>query len=156
MIYENRTFALSQDPDLLQFAHMFRETICINLTIPVENPHIFREGSNYKINCLPWLMNFPSGSITWYRTAIDEKTGVRGVTYIIDPASPPAAVEVQGQFNAELYITSTIVSPAQELPTAGIYTCEVCTDQCYNASVVTFNIGAPPIIDDTTPEDSKS
>ena len=162
--YANRIFQLSQNPELLQFARMFRETVCINLTMPVENPETFREGSNYKINCLPWLMMFPGGQLTWYRAQINTETGEReaGGESIINPDSPPASVEVRGEFNAELFITSTLVSPAQQQTTAGIYTCEVCIEtlredgQCHNSSVVTFNIGSPPVIDDTTPEDSKS
>ena len=164
----NRIFQLGQRSELLQFARMFRETVCINLTMPVENPETFREGSNYKINCLPWLVNFPGGSITWYRSVINAATGARGPTRQINPESPPASVEVRGPFNSELFVTSTIVSPAQELTTSGIYTCEVCVGrndttpeelrdegQCHNASVVTFNIGSPPVVNDTTPDDSK-
>ena len=167
--YANRIFQLGQRPELLEFARMFRETVCINLTMPVENPETFREGSNYKINCLPWLMNFPGGSITWYQSLINATTGVRGTTSVINPESPPASVVVRGPFNSELFITSTIVSPAQELTTSAIYTCEVCIGrgksrtllelredgQCHNASVVTFNIGSPPVVDDTVPEDRK-
>ena len=153
---------------------MFRETVCINLTMPVENPVIFQEGSNYKINCLPWLMGFPGGSITRYQSLINAMSGVRQDTREIRPDLPPASIEVRGPFNSELFITSTIAFPAQELTTSGIYTCEVCFNgnnfndavtfppdvlceeapgRCYNASVVTFNIGSPPVIDDTTPDD---
>ena len=115
---------------------------------------------------------FPGGQLTWYRAQINTESGEReeGGESIINPGSPPASVEVRGEFNAELFITSTLVSPAQQQTTAGIYTCEVCIGlgkafpietlredgQCHNSSVVTFNIGSPPVIDDTTPEDSKS
>ena len=169
--YERRIFELRQRPDLLEFARMFRETVCINLTMPVENPETFREGSNYKINCLPWLMNFPGGSITWWQAQINATSGVLLPRSAINPDFPPGNVEVRGPFNSQLFITSTIVAPAQELTTSAIYTCEVCIGRgkgdlttqelrdegrCHNASVVTFNIGAPPVVDDTTPDDSKS
>ena len=164
--YESRILSLEQNPELLEFAHEFRETVLINLTMPINNPEIFREGSNYIINCLPWLMSFSGGSIQWYQSRINPVNGVREAVVEINASTPPASVEVQGPFDSELFITSTIVSPQQELATAAIYTCEVCInstvnevctdDQCHNASVVTFNIGSPPLIDDTTPNDSKS
>ena len=165
--YENRVMMLGQNPDLLEFAREFKETVLINLTMPINNPEIFREGSNYAINCRPWLMNFTGGSIQWYQSLIDPITGVRMAADAINVTSPPPSIEVS---NSEILITSTLVAPIQRQGTAAIYTCEVCINregnltvdevcadvQCHNASVVTFNIGSPPIIDDTTPDDSTS
>lgn len=65
-----RELELTQNPELLEFAAMTGETVFIRIT-GAQSGAILSERVNAYIDCLPWLQQFPGGSIQWIRQAFD-------------------------------------------------------------------------------------
>ena len=51
-------------PEFLRLAAKTDERIIVSMTGPF-TPVVVQNGVNVNFNCLPWLLNFPGGVITW-------------------------------------------------------------------------------------------
>ncbi len=65
---------LGQNPKLLEFAALTLETVVVVIKDP-EVVAVVQENVNANFWCLPWLQNFPGGSIRWLLQRTDVITG---------------------------------------------------------------------------------
>ena len=79
-----RTLRLMNSPELLEVAALFNERIYIELTGPFQ-PAVVQENVNVNFDCLPWLMNFPGGSIRWLAVFLNSDLTPRGGTGLLHP-----------------------------------------------------------------------
>lgn len=68
--FELREQRLRHSPGLLEFAANFGERIHVEINGP-EQPVVVRENVNANFDCLPWLSNFPGGTIRWLMVQLD-------------------------------------------------------------------------------------
>ena len=59
------------DAERLEFAARSGEAVIIRITGESQIATA-QEASNISIDCLPWLQQFPGGSIQWFRLGLDE------------------------------------------------------------------------------------
>ena len=58
------------DSERLEFAAKSGEAVIIRMTGDSQIATV-QEGSSVSIDCLPWLQQFPGGSIQWFRLQLD-------------------------------------------------------------------------------------
>ena len=149
-----RELELLQNPENLAIAARTGETVFINFTMP-QMAAVVQEEVNAVLNCLPWLMQYPGGTIRWLRIQIDEFGNEGNVEILERTGDPPPRRIVTGEFNHIVNITRTMIVPGGEDPDSGIYQCEVCTDRdepfqvCHVSNTTLLGIGSPPDINET-------
>ena len=156
-VVRGRQLELAQDPELRAIAAAYNEMVNITITGRGETA-IVSEQTNVVMNCLPFLQQFPGGSIAWYLQPVDILTGVpTGQTSELIPGFEGTNLDITGEFNDVLEILGVLINPDAEDPTSGNYICEVCIardfpalEECHNATVTVFGIGAPPLLNSTT------
>ena len=155
---------LAQNPDLLDVAAISGERVLIEITSP-EATVIVQEDVNVVIDCTPWLMRFPGGSVRWYLTVIDP---LMGQPLLDDDGLPldeirivdGVNIRILGEFNQILNVTRTEFRVTSADPTAGTYRCEVSVpplidgdssdcSESHSANTTMFVLGKMPVLDST-------
>ena len=157
---ELREIELRQNPVLLDVAARTGEMVLINITEPSQGG-VVQDGVNVVMDCLPWLSNFPGGTIQWYRyryldldhTMLDMRVLQNKAELNEDPNS---LRRITGEFDHFYNITRVRIQQAAEDPHRGVYECEVCVargtpfEVCHSANVTLAIAGRPPLLNSTT------
>lgn len=158
---ELRLLDFQQNPGLLEIAARTGERVVVDITGPSQGA-VVQDSVNTVLNCLPWLQNFPGGTVMWFRyiyrdldhtilsmrqpenrEALNSATTIRGL--------------IEGRYDEIYNITRTfITTEGQEDPSQGIYECEVCRardtafEECHSANTTVLAAGRAPILNDTS------
>ena len=146
---------LEQSEGNLAIAARTGETIYLNFT-GAQMAVVFQEDVNVVLDCLPWLQQFPGGTIRWRRTQLDEFGVERSTEELPLVRGRVDRHIVTGDFNHTLNITETVAVLGAEDPDSGIYQCEVCftdlateLEVCNVSNATLWAIGSPPVINST-------
>ena len=155
---ELRVLELAQNPKLLELAARTGERVVVNIAGPSQGS-VVQDGVNVVLNCLPWLMNFPGGSIRWYFSKYDgvdhTSLGPRMPQNRQDLLTNPIR-KITGEFDEIYNITRTRIQQNAADPGRGIYECEVCIqrgtifEQCHSANTSLIIAGRKPLLNSTT------
>ena len=155
---ELRVLDLAQNPKLLELAARSGERVVVNITGPSQGL-VVQHGVNVILNCLPWRMKFPEGSIQWYFSKYDgvdhTSLGPRMPQNRSDLLTNPIR-NISGEFDELYNITRTRIQRHAADPGRGIYECKVCTqrgtpsEQCHSANTSLIIAGRKPLLNSTT------
>ena len=156
---ELREIELRQNPALLDVAARTGEMVFISIIGPSQGG-VVQDGVNVVMDCLPWLSNFPGGTIQWYRYRyLDLDHTLLDIRVLQNKADLEADVnslgKISGEFDRFYNITPVRMLVAED-PHRGVYECEVCVardtpfEVCHSANVTLAIAGRPPLLNSTT------